>query len=122
MLYYTLISFGTNPPLVHCIKLIFQAIKNGSEQEMKTLLSAIDNADEINDHDDLGFNALHYAVKFNRLLIMNTLSSKGAGGFLQTLVALLLQTFFFSMDRFGLSDTLSPLFSSIALGSTAQCS
>ena len=62
---------------------------------METLLSAIDNADKINHHDDLGFNALHYAVKFNRLSIMNTLFSKGAGGFLQTLVALLLQTMLF---------------------------
>ena len=62
---------------------------------METLLSAIDNADIINHHDELGFNALHYAVKFNRLSIMDTLFSKRAGGFLQTLVALLLQTMFF---------------------------
>ena len=72
------------------ITIFIQAIRNGDEQEVETLLSTSVNPDKINHHDDLGFNALHYAVKFKRLSIADTLFSKGAGGFLQTLVVLLL--------------------------------
>ena len=57
----------------------FQAIRDGSEEEMRCLLDAVLTPKEINEYDENGLNALHYAVKFNRLSIMDTLYEKGAG-------------------------------------------